>query len=76
MNISAKILPELTPIRIIKDIISAKNFLIHSGNRVVPEPHASLSAVYSGTPQPPPASKVVPSAKNRVARRVKPGVSE
>ena len=75
MNISARILPELTPIGIIKVIISAKNDIIHSGKRVVAEPQASLSAAHSGTPQPPLASKVVPSAKNRGARRVKPGVS-
>ena len=76
MNISARILPELTPIGIIKVIISAKNFIIHSGDRFVREPQASLSAAYSGTPQPLPASKIVPSAKNRRACRIKPGVSE
>jgi hypothetical protein len=72
MNISARILPELTPLGIIEIIINVKNFLIHSGDRAMPDPQASLSPVYSGTPQPPPASKAVPSAKNRGVGRVKP----
>jgi hypothetical protein len=72
MKISARILPELTPLGIIEIIINAKNFLIHSDDRVMPNPQASLSPVYSGTPQPAPASKAVPSVKNRGPGRVKP----
>lgn len=75
MNISARILPELTPLGIIKIIINAKNFFIHSGDRAVPDLQASLSPVYSGTPQPPPSSKAVPSVKNRGAGRVKPNAN-
>jgi hypothetical protein len=74
MNISARILPELTPIGIIKIIINAKNFIIHSGDRTIPDPHASLSPVYSGPPQPAPATKPVPSLKNRRTGRIKPDV--
>jgi hypothetical protein len=75
MNISARILPELTPLGIIEIIINAKNSLIHSDDRAIPDPQASLSPVYSGTPQPPPVSKAVPSVKNRGASRIKPNVS-
>ena len=74
MNISARILPELTPPAIMEIIINAKNFIIHSSDRAFPDPQASLSAVYSGTPQPPPVSKSVPSFKNRRAGRIKPDV--
>ena len=72
MNISARILPELTPIGIIKIIINAKNFITHSSDRAIPDPQASLSAVYSATPQSPPASVPVPSLKNRRAGRIQP----
>ena len=72
MNISARILPELKPIGIIKVIISAKNYIIHSGERVVPEPQASLYAAHSRTPESPPASRAVRLKKNRVAGCAKP----
>jgi hypothetical protein len=75
MNISARILPELTPPAIMEIIINAKNFFINSGDRATPDPHASLSPVYSSTPQPASASKPVPSRKNPAAGRVKPDVS-
>ena len=74
MNISARILPELTPIGIIKIIINVKNFITDSSVRPIPDPHASLSPIYSGPPQPAPASKPVPSLKNRSAGRIKPDV--
>jgi hypothetical protein len=74
MNISARILPELTPIGIIKIIINAKNFITDSSDRTIPDPHASLSPIYNGPPQPAPASKPVPSLKNRSAGRIKPDV--
>jgi hypothetical protein len=76
INISARILPELTPLGIWKIIIKAKNVLIHSGDRVMPDPQASLSTVCSGTALPPPALKAAPSVKNHRARRVKPDVND
>ena len=76
INISARILPELTPLGIWKIIIKAKNVFIHSGDRVMPDPQASHSPVCSGTALPPPALKAVPSVKNHRARRVKPDVND
>ena len=76
MNISARILPELTPSGIMEIINHAKNFLIHSGDRDIHDPQTSLSPVYRVTPQPLPVSKALPSVKNRGPRRVKPDVSE
>jgi hypothetical protein len=76
MNISARILPELTPLGIWKIIIKAKNVLIHSGDRVMPDPQASHSPVCSGTPLSPPTLKAAPSVKNHRASRIKPDVND
>ena len=75
MNISARILPEITLLGIIKLIINAKNLLLHSGDRVMPDSQASLSPVGSGTLQPPPTPKAAPSVKNRGTDSVKPDAS-
>ena len=76
MNISARILPELTPLGILKLIIRAKNFLIHSRDRVLQDPQTSLSPVCEGTPQPPtPSFKTEPSIKNHGTGRGEPDVS-
>lgn len=75
MNISARILPEVTPLGILKMIIKAKNLLIHSNDRATPDPQASLSPVCSGTFQSPPISKAAPSVKTRGAGSVKPDAS-
>jgi hypothetical protein len=75
MNISARILPELTPLGIMEIIITAKNFIFYSGDRATPDPHASLSPVYSCSPQPPPVSKAVASLKNRRASGIKPDLT-
>ena len=50
MNISARILPEVTPAVIIKMIIKAKNFIFDSGDRDMPDPQAPLSEVCSSPP--------------------------
>ena len=70
MNISARILPELTPLGIMEIFIDIKNFLIHSDDRAIPEPQASLSPQYSVSSQPPPARKPATAVKNRGAGRV------
>jgi hypothetical protein len=75
MNISARILPELTPLGIIKIIIKATKLLIHCGNRVMPEPQESLHPASGGNSQPPPALKPAPSIKDRGAGLVKPDAS-
>jgi hypothetical protein len=75
MNISARILPELTPLGIMEIIINAKNFLIHSGARAIPDPPPSPYPTYGGNLQPSAALKAQPSAKNHGASRVKPDVS-
>jgi len=75
MNISARILPEVTPSGIIKMMITAKNFLLPSSSLVIPDPQASLSPVRSSTPQPPPTLKAAPSIKDRGTGHVKPDVS-
>ena len=49
MNISARILPEITLLGIIKLIINAKNLLLHSGDRVMPDSQASPSVKNRGT---------------------------
>lgn len=74
MNISARILPELTPLRIIKIIIKTKNSLIHSDDRVQPEPQVTLGPTSSGNSKRPPALKPIPLAKDRATVRVKPDV--
>ena len=72
MNISARILPEVTPAGIIKLIIKAKNFIFHSGDGDMPEPQSPFSEVCNGIPQPPPSFKPASSAKNRDRSRVEP----
>jgi len=72
MNISARILPELTPLGIINMLISAKNFIIHSGDRVMPDPQVSLYPTSGGNSQPPPAPKAAPSVKDRGVGPVNP----
>jgi hypothetical protein len=57
-------------------IIKAKNVLIHSGDRVMPDPQASHSPVCSGTPLSPPTLKAAPSVKNHRASRIKPDVND
>ena len=74
MNISARILPELTPLGIIKIIIKAIKLLIHSGDRVMPQLQESLYPTSDGNsqpPQPPPATSI----KDRGAGLVKPDAS-
>lgn len=71
MNISARILPEVTPRKIIKLFINVKNFIFHSGDRDMPHPQAALSELRSGTPQPPSALKPTPLLKNRGTGSVK-----
>jgi hypothetical protein len=75
MDISARILPEITLFGIIKLVIKAKNRLLHSGERLMPDPEASLSVECSGTPQPPPIPNAAPPVKNRGAGSIKPDVS-
>jgi hypothetical protein len=75
MNISAEILPELTPLGIIKIIIKATKLLIHCGDRVMPEPQESLYPAIGDNSQPPPALKPAPSIKDRGAGLVKPDAS-
>ena len=75
MNISARILPELTPIGIIKIILDAKNFIIHSGDRVVPDPHASVSVARSSNSLPSAVLKTRSSIKDRRTGRIKPNAS-
>ena len=78
MNISARILPELTPLGIIKIIIKAIKLLIHSGDRVMPQLQESLYPTSDGNsqpPQPPPALKPATSIKDRGAGLVKPDAS-
>jgi hypothetical protein len=70
MNISARILPELTPLGIMEIFIHIKTFLIHSDDRAIPEPQASLSPQYSVSSQPLPARKPATAIKNRGAGRV------
>jgi hypothetical protein len=56
MNISARILPELTPLGIMEIIVNAKRFLIHSGDPVVPErkhPSLRFTAALHSRPLPP-----------------------
>lgn len=75
MNISARILPEITPFGIIKLIVKAKNRLFHSDDRAMPDPSASLSAMCNGSPQPHPIPSTACSEKNRGADRFKPDTS-
>ena len=75
MNISARILPELTPLGIIKIIINAIKLLIHSGDRVMPDPQESPYPTSGGNSQPPPALKPATSIKDRGAGLVKPDAS-
>jgi hypothetical protein len=75
MNISARILPELTPLGIIKIIINAIKLLIHSGDRVMPDPQASLSPTRANILQSPAARKPATSVKGRGAGLVKPDAS-
>ncbi len=75
MKISARILPELTPWGIIEIIINAKNFLIHSGDRVLPDPQASIYPACGNNIQPTAALKPATSVKDRGAGRVKPDAS-
>jgi hypothetical protein len=70
MNISARILPELTPPGIMEIFIDIKNFFIHSDDRAIPDPQASLSPQYSVSSQPLPARKPATAIKNRGAGRV------
>jgi len=75
MNISARILPELTPLGIIKIIIKAIKLVIHSGDRVMPEPQESLYPTSGGNSQPSPDLKPATSIRNRGAGLVKPDAS-
>jgi hypothetical protein len=75
MNISARILPELTPLGIIKIIIKAIKLLIHSGGRDMPEPQESFYPMSGGNSQPPPALRPATSTKDRGAGFVKPDAS-
>jgi hypothetical protein len=68
MNISARILPELTPLGIIEIIITAKNFLIHSGDRAVPNPQSSIYPTCGDKFQPPLPSRL--SLQQKTAGRV------
>ena len=75
MNISARILPELTPLGIIKIVINAIKLLIHSGDRVMPDMQESPYPTSGGNSQPPPALKPATSIKDRGAGLVKPDAS-
>lgn len=72
MNISARILPEITPWVIIKLIIKTKNHFFHSDDRVMPDPQTSLSPVCSNTPQPPSVPVAASSVKSREESNIKP----
>jgi hypothetical protein len=56
LNISKRLLPELTPIAIIGMIIRIKNARIHPADRVLANPHRSLYPIRESL-QPSPASK-------------------
>ena len=75
MNISARILPELTPLGIIKIIINAIKLLIHSGDRVMPGPQASIYPTRANNLQSAAALTPPTSVKDRGAGPVKPDAS-
>ena len=74
MNISARILPEVTPLGIIKLIIKAKNFIFHTGDRDMPDPEIPLSPVCNSTPRPLVGPRAIPPIKNRRTDGGKPNV--
>jgi hypothetical protein len=75
LNISARLLPELTPFGIWEIIIRLKSFLIHPPDRILPNPHAPLYPMGRGNLHPPSAHTAAPLAKAHGAKRVKPDAS-
>ena len=75
LNISARLLPELTPFGIMEIIISVKNFLIHPAERIIPNPLASLYPMGRGNLHPPAAHTAAPSVTTRGTGPVKPDAS-
>jgi hypothetical protein len=74
-NISARLLPELTPSGIWEIIISVKSFLFHPAEKVIPDPNASLYPMGRGNLHPPSAPTASSSVKTPGAERVKPDAS-
>ncbi len=75
LNIAARLLPELTPFGIMEMIISLKNFILHSRDRVTEDPLASLFPAGPGELQAAAVQTPAPSAKTRGKSPVKPDVS-
>jgi hypothetical protein len=75
MKISARILPELTPWGIIEIIINAKNFLIHSDDRVMPDRQAAIYPTCGDNLKPTAALKPATSVKDSGTGLVKPDAS-
>ncbi len=75
LNISARLLPELTPFGIREIIIDLKTFLIHPPDRVIPEPQAPFFSPRRSNLQRPSDHRTASSTKARRVKHVKPKVS-